>query len=189
MSDLDDGFTPTVTEPAVRTLAEWGRIKYDRALAEERVVEKTLPIRTIPEVDYPTAERKMQWAGPFPVRRVESMTGRLSIRKPDLQDVPRDLEGRTTVTLEKFAREATIEEIVEAVAILDGDEPEGVEEEPSDDCLGRRIASKVQDLKGHLGYLVWFGETTREYWVMDDNGLRSFKTIAALYQGMGWEAL
>lgn len=187
MSDLDDGFTPTVTEPTVRTLAEWGQVKYDRALAEaeERVVERTMPLRTIPEVDYPTAERKMQWAGPFPVRRVESMTGRLSIQKPRMQDtLPRDPKGRARVTLEKFAREAPVEDLVSAVIALSDEE--GVEQESSSE---HRIAAKIQELKGSLGCFVWYGKATREYWVMDDNGLRSFKTIAALYQGMGWEAL
>jgi hypothetical protein len=183
-------FTPTVTKASVRTLAEWGQIKYDRALAEaeERVVEKTMPLRTIPEVDYATAERKMQWAGPFPVRRVESMTGRLSIKKPELPDVPRDPEGRTRVTLEKFVKEATVEELVEAVVALSDEE--GVEREaPNLSSSEHRIAAKIQELKGPMGYFIWYGEATREYWVMDESGLRSFETIAALYQGMGWEVL
>ena len=158
-------------------------------------------------VDYPTLERRMRWAGPFPVRPVQSMTGRLSIQKPDLVDVPRDPEGRTRQTLEKFAREASVEEIVEAVALLD--DAEGVEEEPeetstfalpavwkmtgkvSTNKLAHRSAAHVQRLFNEAGWpiAVWFGEATRSYWVMDETGLHEFETITAMYQGMGWEAL
>lgn len=166
-----------------------------------------------PRVDYPAAERRMQWAGPFPVRPVQSISGRLSIRNPRMQDpLPRDPEGRTRATLEKFAKEATVEEIVEAVALLDGDEPEeGVEEESSDDTtstfalpavwkltgkqsgnkLAHRTAAHVQKIFNEAGWpiAVWYGEATCEYWVMDESGLHSFETVTAMYQGMGWEAL
>lgn len=150
--------------------------------------DETMPLRVItpvePKVDYPAAERKMQWAGPFPVRRVESMTGRLSIRKPEFPGSPR-VEKPAGVVLEKFAREAPIEDVVEAVKILSEPAPLSGEE------IAKRSASHVQRLFTEAGWniAVWYGEHTKEFWVWDEKGLHSFSDLTSMYQGMGWEAL
>lgn len=157
-------------------------------------------------VDYPTLERRMQWAGPFPVRRAESMTGRLSISKPPLGKFPTRKE--LAAEAERFAKEAPIEDVVEAVVALSTEE--GVEQESDDDTstfalpavwkmtgkastnkLAHRSAAHVQRIFNEAGWpiAVWYGEATGEYWVMDESGLHSFETITAMYQGMGWEAL
>lgn len=191
---------------ALRTVTE-DEVRDDPGFREDIARSQVLEYRP-PQVDYPKAERKMRWAGPFPVRPVQSITGRITIKPPRMQDpLPRDPEGRTRETLEKFAKEATIEEIVEAVAILD--DAEGVEEEPAEtgtfalpavwkmtgksstNKLAHRSAAHVQRLFNEAGWpiAVWYGEATKSYWVMDENGLHEFETITAMYQGMGWEAL
>lgn len=55
--------------------------------------------------------------------------------------------------------------------------------------LAHRSARRVQDTFRAAGWdiFVWYGEYTKEYWVMDHNGLYSFDTLKALYLGMGWE--
>lgn len=54
--------------------------------------------------------------------------------------------------------------------------------------LAHRTARRVQDTFRAAGWniLVWYGEHTKEFWVMDENGLYSFDTAKALYLGMGW---
>lgn len=197
-------------------------IDHDEMMAE-RAAEKTMALRVTPEGEYRApsqrpetfhqSRRRFQWAGPFPVRRAESMTGRLSISKPPLADVPSKTlvewgEEKRRRAVEQFAKEASIEDVVEAVALLD--DAEGVEEEsddststfalpavwkmtgkPSTNKLAHRSAAHVQRIFNEAGWpiTVWFGETTREYWVMDEYGIHSFESITAMYQGMGWESL
>lgn len=176
-------------EEKVLSVSEWGARKQERWLEQHR-------------------SWSSRWAGPFPVRPVQSMTGRLSIKKPDLVDVPRDAEGRTRMTLEKLAREASVSEIVEAVALLD--DAEGVEQESSDDTstfalpavwkltgrvsdkpAGHRTAHRIQQTFRAAGWdiSVWYGEHTHKFWVMDEIGIHEFETITAMYRGMGWEVL
>lgn len=146
--------------------------------------DETMPLRVIqqaePAVDYPVMEKRMQWAGPFPVRPVRSMTGRLSIRKPELADVK-----PAGVVLEKFSREAPIEDVVEAVKVLSTPAPLTGEE------IAQRSAAHVQRLFTEAGWniAVWYGEHTKEFWVWDEKGLHSFSDLTSMYQGMGWEAL
>jgi hypothetical protein len=156
--------------------------------------DETMPLRVIqqaePAVDYPVMEKRMQWAGPFPVRPVRSMTGRLSLRKSAPADVP---------DLETFAREAPIEDVVEAVKILSSEDTathalpavEKLTGAPSTQKLAHRSAAHVQRVFNEAGWpiAVWYGEATKEYWVMDESGLHSFESVTAMYQGMGWEAL
>jgi hypothetical protein len=52
-----------------------------------------------------------------------------------------------------------------------------------------RSAARVQRAMDHLGVAVWFGEYTREFWVMDSRGLHSFPSVTTMYQGMGWQNL
>lgn len=49
-----------------------------------------------------------------------------------------------------------------------------------------RLAAKIQKVKSHLGVIVWYGEHTGEFWVLDFYGLHSFPTISEMYKGMGW---
>lgn len=130
-------------------------------------------------VEVSRVPRRMDgFSGPFPVRRA----------------------------IEKFAAEAPIEDVVEVVKAL-STEPEtaGVEQESSETTLTHalpavermtgkpsefadqhRMARQVQNLKRHLGVHVWYGEHTREFWVMDESGLHPFKSLADMNQGMGW---
>lgn len=209
-------------------------IDHEEMMAE-RAAEKTMALRVVPEGEFrediarsqvleyrPPSERpetfhqsrrRFQWAGPFPVRRAESMTGRLSISKPPLADVPPKTlaewgEEKRRRAVEQFAQEAPIEDVVEAVVALSTEE--GVEQESDDDTstfalpavwkmtgkastnkLAHRSAAHVQRVFNEAGWpiAVWYGEATGEYWVMDESGLHSFESITAMYQGMGWEAL
>lgn len=116
-----------------------------------------------------------QFAGPFPVRRVAGLS------------------------LRKFAEEAPIEDVVEAVKILSSEETsthalpavEKLTGKASTNKLAHRSAAHVQQVFNEAGWpiAVWYGEATEEYWVMDESGLHPFKTITAMYQGMGWEVL
>lgn len=165
-------------------------------LPEAQPTDETMPLRVVSELKekgeiHPDSSvtgrlpRRMngQFAGPFPVRRVG---GKLTLRK--------------------FAEEAPIEDVVAVVKALS--QTEGVEQEkvpsadtgthalpavekmtgkPSEFATNHRIAARVQSL--HPGYAVWFGEHTKEFWVMDATGLHSFADVTAMYQGMGWQNL
>lgn len=135
-----------------------------------------------------------------------TVTGRLP-RRMDGQFagpflVSRRIGGK--LTLRRFAEEAPIEHVV--AAVVAPSQPEGVERESSEDTLthalpavekmtgkpsesmgSHRIAARVQSL--HPGYAVWYGEHTKEFWVMDAAGLHSFADVTAMYQGMGWQKL
>lgn len=173
-------------------------------IARSQVLEYRPPSER-PET-FHQSRRRFQWAGPFPVRRAESMSGRLSISKPPLGKFPTRKE--LAAEAERFAKEAPIEDVVEAVVALSTEE--GVEQESDDDTstfalpavwkmtgkastnkLAHRSAAHVQQIFNEAGWpiAVWYGEATGEYWVMDEDGLHSFETITAMYQGMGWEAL
>jgi hypothetical protein len=53
-----------------------------------------------------------------------------------------------------------------------------------------RTARRIQDAFRFLGVAVWYGEYTKEFWVMNQwDGLQSFRSVTDLYQGMGWQAL
>lgn len=60
---------------------------------------------------------------------------------------------------------------------------------PSEAIDLHRTAARVQQAMGPYGYAVWFGEHTKEFWVMDSNGLHSFADVTSMYQGMGWQDL
>lgn len=145
--------------------------------------DETMPLRVVtpvdPRVDYPALERRMRWAGPFPVRRVETLGGRLSIRNPRMQDVPRD-ESPEGV---EQSGDDTATFALPAVWKVTG--------KPSTNKLAHRSAASVQRVFNEAGWpiAVWYGETTERFWVMDENGLHEFETVTAMYRGMGWEAL
>lgn len=176
--------------------------------------DETMPLRVVTQEEVkplPFSERqehvermvkrweyRHQFAGPFPVRRVQTLGGRLSISNPRMQDIPRD-EKPAGVDLEKFAREAPIEDVVEAVKILSSDDTsthalpavEKLTGEPAADKLPHRSAAHVQRVFNEAGWpiAVWYGEATKSYWVMDEAGLHEFDSVTRMYQGMGWEAL
>ena len=161
--------------------------------------DETMPLRVVTELVekgeiHPDSSvtgripRRMsgQFAGPFPVRRVAGLS------------------------LRRFAAEAPIEDIVEAVKVLTDDEPEGVVQESSDDTathalpavekltgrpsdkpIGHRTAHRIQRTFRAAGWdiAVWYGEHTHNFWVMDETGLHEFESVTAIYQGMGWECL
>jgi hypothetical protein len=61
--------------------------------------------------------------------------------------------------------------------------------EPSTSVDLHRTAARVQWAIAPLGVAVWYGEHTKEFWVMDARGLHSFDSVTAMYLGMGWQAL
>lgn len=68
--------------------------------------------------------------------------------------------------------------------------PEGVEQpEASGEIDLHKTAARVQRAMSHLGVIVWYGDVTSEFWVMGPTGLRSFKDLTSMYQGMSWEEL
>lgn len=63
---------------------------------------------------------------------------------------------------------------------------------PSATPLAHRTARHVQTVFRDAGWdiLVWYGEHTREFWVMDSDGLHGgFKSATDMYQGMGWSEI
>lgn len=57
---------------------------------------------------------------------------------------------------------------------------------PSTAAELHRLARQVQNSKRHLGVSVWYGEYTKEFWVMNEWGLHPFESVTAMNQGMGW---
>lgn len=55
---------------------------------------------------------------------------------------------------------------------------------PSLSAIAHRTARQIQGLYPHV--MIWYGEYTNEFWVMDGTGLRPFKTITQMCQSMGW---
>lgn len=66
-------------------------------------------------------------------------------------------------------------------------EKKGVEQVTAPAIDPSKTAAKIQRAMGHLGVIVWWGEHTQEYWVMDAAGLRSFADVTSLYEGMEWD--
>lgn len=96
------------------------------------------------------------------------------------------------------------EKAVEKTLALPIVKPVGVEQETSTHALPavekmtgkpsgavdlHRSAARVQRAMNHLGVAVWYGEYTKEFWVMDHTGLHSFADVTSMYQGMGWQDL
>src|SRR3546814_202522 len=102
-----------------------------------------------------------RFAGPFPVRRV----GGLSVSKPAGVEQTERPSGETGT------------HALPAVEKMTG--------KPSEFADLHRMARQVQNFKRHLGVHVWYGEYTKEFWVMDANGLHPFKSLADMNQGMG----
>lgn len=125
------------------------------------------------------SHRKFRWAGPFPVRPVQTLGGRLSIPNPRMQDIPRDPKPEGV----EQSGEDTATHALPAVEKLTG--------KPAVDKLAHRSAAHVQRVFNEASWpiAVWYGEATRRYWVMDETGLHEFESITTMYQGMGWEAL
>ncbi len=199
----------------VPTIAGWGRIKRTEAWMAMR---KGFTYRHVPGVTGRTPRVPFAgWSGPFPVRRADNMHGDPAPLDPEFLKAAQD-----------FAKEAPIEDVVEAVKelstepvsvvrsrptlaeirefMMDEDDEKGPDEDtgtyalpavwkmtgkPSTQRLAHRSAAHVQRVFNEAGWpiAVWYGEATKEYWVMDESGLHSFDTITAMYQGMGWEAL
>jgi hypothetical protein len=61
--------------------------------------------------------------------------------------------------------------------------PVGVEEMLSDHS---GLAAQIQEL--YPAYVVWWGEHTKNFWVMDHERLRSFDTYPEMIRGMRWES-
>ncbi len=133
-------------------------------MTEMRPNDETLALRVPRRMDG-------KFAGPFPVRRV------------------------TGLSLRRFAETAPIEDVVEVVKALSDDTAthalpavEKLTGEPSSVPIAHRTARRIQETFTAAGWniAVWYGEHTKEFWVMDENGLRSFADVTSLYQGMGW---
>ena len=60
---------------------------------------------------------------------------------------------------------------------------------PSTGVDMHRSAARVQRAMAHLGVAVWYGEYTKEFWVMTSAGLFPFESVTTMYQGMGWQSL
>lgn len=96
------------------------------------------------------------------------------------------------------------EKAVEKTLALPIVKPVGVEQETSTHALPavekitgkpseaidlHRTAARIQRAMNHLGVHVWYGEHTKEFWVMDFRGLHPFPDVTAMYEGMGWQNL
>lgn len=134
--------------------------------------DKTMPLRVLSELKesgavHPDSSvtgripRKMngQFAGPFPVRRVGGLS--LSTSR----------EG-----VEQKSSDDTATHALPAVEKMTG--------KPSLHAIAHRTARQIQAQYPHV--MIWYGEYTKSFWVVDSSGLREFETITAMCQGMGW---
>src|SRR3546814_3179779 len=130
-----------------------------------------------------------RFAGPFPVRRV----GGLSMSKAgggvQTSTPPTGPRPPLDPPWEATSKPAGVEQTERSSGETGTHALPAVEKitgKPSEAAHMHRMARQVQNLKRHLGVHVWYGEHTREFWVMDANGLHPFKSLADMNQGMGW---
>jgi len=113
-------------------------------------------------------ESVKNWRGPFPVRRRNLHPG----RQPLPDENPKGVEHETGT------------HAIAAITKATGKPPERMDL--------HRTAQRIQWAFNQAGWsvAVWYGEHTKEFWVMDESGLHGgFKDVTALYSGMGWQAL
>lgn len=157
----------TARSGQVVTLSHMPAVKAASDGVEERTAERTMPL---PQINWERVDARptSMVAGTLAPRSGISF---IKVKKPAEKATPKGVEQDTAT----FA--------LPAVEKLTGN--------PSVAPAAHRTAARVQDTFRNAGWnvLVWYGEHTEEFWVMDERGLHSFPDVTAMYRGMGWQNL
>lgn len=188
-SKTDQLATVTPIRPAV----DYPRLEGALAAAAESVVERTQelvpiassafgPVRRFGLLPDSTVTGRLLHNHGLPPRR--SLLGGLTA-EPEydalaVTALPSRKNAEPPRTVKHLSEKPSEEKVMPAPV-----EKEGVEQVAPIDPS--KTAAKIQRAMGHLGVIVWWGEHTKEFWVLDTAGLHSFPDVTSLYEGMEWD--